>query len=348
MLFITNRVLQQGNASPPPGITREIDFHLQDNNALQSIFFCERESVGKYHEIGSQTFLDRLATTQAEQILLLVHGFANLPEDAIFQRAEKLQSLFDGRRKKLVEVVPIVWPCRSSNFSPDPRVVGDYFTDQQAADASGHAFSRALMRLLDWQSKNIDAGIPCLKRVNLLAHSMGNRVLLESFRLLCESLLRQNPPMLLRHTFLVAADVVNESLESGHPGQYVSFASASVTTYYSSSDMALRASKVTNVANRIASRRLGHTGPEDLAQVPHNVFAVDCGAFSNDYDPFGHTYFLSVDDKKPKAAPGECFKHIADTIESGVVPQVALQDPRLVRLAKSIVAGRRAVKKKGT
>ena len=46
--------------------------------------------------------------------------------------------------------------------------------------------------------------------------------------------------------------------------------------YFASDDLGLRASKACNLKSRIASRRLGHTGPEEMDKVPGNVYAVDC------------------------------------------------------------------------
>jgi esterase/lipase superfamily enzyme len=334
MLFITNRVFNEGNLSPAPGQPpRTVTFNLQDTNALQSLFYCERLGPDSYREVLGTDFLERLRQSPAQHLIIFVHGFSNFPENAIFQRAGALQRLFDQRKKNHYQV----------------QVVQNYFNDQQAASASGGAYARALMRLVDWQTKNIEANNPCLKRVSLIAHSMGNRVLVESMRLFATEQLRQDPPMFLRHIFMVAADVVNEIFEEGQPGELLSYASGSVTSYFAADDMALRASKATNLGNGIASRRLGHTGPEDMARVPKNVFAVDCGGFNTAYDsPMGHSYFLGTDLKNEKSSAGECFKHIAETIDSGMVPQMILSDPRLVRLSKSIVTARKKAVKKTT
>lgn len=358
MLFITNRVFKEGNKSPEvdqasgtqPG--RAVTFDLDDNNALQSVFFCERTTKGQYTELGSKRFMDALKGSKAEQLLVFIHGFANLPEDAVFERAETLQRLFNERSKNLVEVVTILWPCRSSEFNATfeaaPRVVGNYFTDQHAADACGHAFARVLQRLLDWQAENIKVDDKaCIKKINVLAHSMGNRVLAETMKTWCYGILRQDPPLIFRNVFLVAADLVNEILEPGQDGELISFASGTVTVYYAADDWALRASKGANVANGIASRRLGHTGPQDLSAVARNVVAVDCGDFNSEYDPFGHTYFLTQNINDDKAKPGVAFEHIASTIEAGrLVRQTELADPRMVQLAKRLVGARRKATKK--
>ena len=82
-------------------------------------------------------------------------------------------------------------------------------------------------------------------------------------------------------------------------------------------DLALRASKVSNLKNKIASRRLGHTGPEDMSLVPTNVYSVDCDDVNNRYDkPKGHSYFRSG---TRRGQPGKVFEHIFATLKSGRV-----------------------------
>lgn len=138
---------------------------------------------------------------------------------------------------------------------------------------SAFSFARVLQRFLDWREGDQFESdpTPCLKRINVLAHSMGNRTL----RLWRKYYLQGGVPLLFRNTFLIAADIVNESLEEGHAGEAIPHASRNVTVYFASDDLALRASKASNLRNRITSRRLGHSGPEDMAKVGRNVFAED-------------------------------------------------------------------------
>ena len=87
--------------------------------------------------------------------------------------------------------------------------------------------------------------------------------------------------------------------------------------YYASDDLALRASKASNLRNRIASRRLGHTGPENMDNTPRNVYAVDCDDVNTLYDtPKGHSYFRSG---RQKGKAGKVFDHIFAALESGRV-----------------------------
>ena len=325
MLFITNRAFRQSRRSRRD---RTVAFHLDDNESQQSVFYCRRDGPDRYTELTSGPFLDALARSGAEQILLFIHGFSNLPESGVFPRARALQELFDGKRANLVEVVPLVWPCDN-----DRGILKDYWDDQQAADASAFAFARTLQRFLEWRDAREAAGAaPCLKRINVLAHSMGNRVFRETLRVWAKYYLRQPPPLLFRNSFLVAADVVNESLERDRAGAHVAAASRNVVAYYAGDDLALRASKVSNLRNRVASRRLGHTGPEDPSRVAPNVYAVDCSEVNTMYDPpKGHSYF-TYDEEAGGALyveggrPGRVFDHLFECVRGGRVRGAAPKD----------------------
>ncbi len=101
------------------------------------------------------------------------------------------------------------------------------------------------------------------------------------------------------------------------PGIDITEASRNVVVYFASDDLALRASKGANLRHRIASRRLGHTGPEDMRKVPDNVYALDCDDVNTAYDtPKGHSYFLDDDDGNP----GNVFQHMLACVQSGRVP----------------------------
>lgn len=308
MLFITNRAFQQGITTIPG---RRVDFALDDNSAQHSVYYCQRKSKGKYVEVGSAAFLEKLKCSAPKQVLIYLHGYSNLPEPDIFPRAAKLQKLCDAKQRGLVEVVPMIWPCDN-----DMGIVKDYWDDQKAADASGFSFSRVLQRFETWREEKPNVDVPCLKRINVLSHSMGNRVLRETMRLWAKYDRHGSIPMLFRNTFMVAADVVNETLHRGESGRFICDASRNVIVYYASDDLALRASKISNLKNAVASRRLGHSGPEDMSRVPSNVYAVDCDDYNTAYDmPKGHSYFL--DSKGDR--PGVVFDDIYRAIKSGRV-----------------------------
>lgn len=114
--------------------------------------------------------------------------------------------------------------------------------------------------------------------------------------------------------------IVNQALHRGQRGELISHAARNVVVYYASADLALRASKAANLKNKIASRRLGHTGPEDMGRTPSNVYAVDCDDINTSYDvPIGHGYFT---EGREKGKPGLVFEHIFSILKTGRVTDI--------------------------
>lgn len=334
MLFITNRVPNEGIETV---IGRDFTFDLANNEAMTSLYYCERSQNGRIKEIGSLNLLQKVKEANYNQILLYIHGYSNLP-DRIFDAVEEFQSLCDQEQQNEVLVIPLIWPCTNEN-----SLVLSYWTDQDTADRSGDSYSRALQKFLDWSAlpaNNLDED-PCLKRINVLAHSMGNRVYREALLKWNETVLSDGVPMIFRNSFMVAADVVNETLEPGQKGEHICHASRNVLVYYAADDRALQTSKVANL-RRVASKRLGHKGPENMNRVHSNVFALDCDGVNSDYDPrYGHTYFRSGEEP---GEPGIVFDHIFKTLLTGRVEQQV--EERNTFLLEESRFGRRAAPKK--
>jgi esterase/lipase superfamily enzyme len=310
MLFITNRFPTQTIRTR---VGRPFDFDLKNNAGSNSVFYCRRLGRGRYEEIGGLNLMSELKASPYRQLLVYLHGFSNLPE-AVFEGASEFQALCDAQKKHELLVLPVVWPC-----DDDLGIVKDYWDDQKAADASAFALARVLGHFMTWRddAQRNPQDDPCLKRINVLAHSMGNRVLRETLRVWAYYDLPGGVPLLFRNTYLVAADIENESIHKGEAGELISHASRNVVVYYASDDLALRASKVSNLTNKIASRRLGHTGPENMELTPGNVYAVDCDDVNTAYDPpKGHSYFRSG---TTAGKPGKVFDHIWQTIMTGRV-----------------------------
>lgn len=324
MIFITNRFPKQ---SIRTRIGRKFDFDLNNNAASNSVYFCERLAEKQYKEIGSIDFLQRLKQSKCRQILIYLHGFSNLPED-VFPAVNEFQQLCDKKKKGEILVIPIIWPCDN-----DLGIIQDYWDDQKAADQSAFSFARVFEKFLAWRNSERHNPLhdPCIKRINILAHSMGNRVLRETLCIWNKYDLANGVPLLFRNTFLVAADIVNESLHEGESGEIICHASRNVIVYHASDDLALRASKASNLKNKIASRRLGHTGPENMDKTPKNVYSVDCDDVNNIYDhPKGHSYFRSGN---KRGSAGEVFNHIFDCLISGrVFPQDEYRRSTIIKL----------------
>ena len=319
MLFATNRTPKESQRSKR---NRKISFPVQKTRASLDMYFCERNGVDDYTEIGSPAFFERLKNLPSNtQVLLYIHGFNNTAEPDIFPNAEELQRLIDQERgSNFAHVVPLMWPC--DDDSP-AAFIDDYWDDQKAADASGIAFARMLTKFDNWRKAEATKPNPCTRRINILAHSMGNRVLRNAIATWGKHDHTGQVPQIFRNIFMVAADVINHCLEPGEAAELVPYACRNLVVYYANDDLAMPASKLANLKNKTVSRRLGMTGPENMEVLPKNVFEVDCDDFNNTFDkPKGHSYFLAVNGKTSPA-----LQHMLAAMEKGrVTPNVRSQE----------------------
>ncbi|MGB5833415.1 MAG: alpha/beta hydrolase [Thiohalocapsa sp.] len=318
MLFVTNRTPTQ---SPRSRRNRNISFDLNNTAISQFLYFCERKDKFRYVEVMDKAFFEKLRDlpNPKAEIVLYIHGFNNTPEANIFPKTERLQALLDahGGRNEF-HVVPLIWPCDDDSFV---AIADDYWDDQKAADQSGTSFARMLGFFDKWRTEEArtaerEGRDPCMRRINVLAHSMGNRVLRNALRQWVEELGGRAMPLMFRNIFMAAADVVNETLEDEQEGRYIPQAARNTVVYYAADDLAMPASKVANLRSRTASRRLGMTGPEKLDRVPPNVYAVDCDNFNTQCDPpTGHGYFLDF----PNGKPSPVLHHMVKALKTGRV-----------------------------
>lgn len=314
MFFVTNRTPREG---PHTEIGRTVSFDLRDNNVSQGLYFCERSAPADsivYKEIGYKALFSRLKETDAQQILLYIHGFNISLEgpDQIFDRVRRLQKLINNTvGRQIVQAIPLIWPCYD-----DPLHIAwdDYWDSQQAADYSGCSFARMLGKFSTWRCEKEQLDEPCTKRINVLAHSMGTRVVRNA--LLSWANHYGDVSQLFRNVFLVAADMANNNLEDGKDGQFIPHSARNVVVYYANDDLVMPASKLANLGNRKISRRMGMTGPRNLNAVPRTVYEVDCDDFNNTIDfPRGHTYFL----EGPDDGLSPALRHMISAIQSGRV-----------------------------
>ncbi len=291
-------------------VPRSVSFNLSDNQALQSVYFCRRNAGNDYTEIGNVSFFSELKAANVKELLLYFHGYSNLPEPSIFPRTMELQQLCDQKSPGYIKVIPVIWPC-----DDDLGQIGDYFDDQIAADKSGLAYARLFQKFLAWRMDNSNVVNPCTKRINILSHSMGIRSIESCSKRYRSLLFTPGATMVFRNIFMAAGDLVNEALEPGKEAQYIAPSARNAVVYYASDDLAMLFSKVANVANMIASRRLGHTGPERIDRLDRNIFAIDCDDFNTLYDPpVSHSYFGRV---IAREIPVNYLEHMWQTILTG-------------------------------
>ncbi|OEF29521.1 alpha/beta hydrolase [Vibrio rumoiensis] len=316
MLFITNRIPNQSARSKA---NRKITFNYQNTDISKWLYFCERQAKGEYIEITSVPFFAKLKGLPSEtQLLFYIHGFNNNMEPEVFQRAQQLETLLNSTAPNVVKVIPIIWPC---DDDATIKILDDYWDDQKAADYSGIAFARLFWKFDQWRRQLAQQQSPCIKRMNILAHSMGNRVLVSAMQHWVQDTQPGGMSQLFRNVFMVAADVENDILEQGKQGRHIVDSAKNTITYFASDDLAMPASKIANVYGKTLSRRMGMTGPEDLTKLPkRKVYEVDCDEFNNRFDfPTGHTYFLTRTDEKGTQEISPMIHHISKIIQTGRV-----------------------------
>ena len=335
MLFVTNRIPDQGSESDE----RVVTFEMDKADASNSLFYC-RYSDGAITERMSPNFLTDLKNCSKRNILFYIHGY-NTPLAKAVGKGRSLQFLLDKIDPDLVEVVTLVWPCRALTDR-----IKTYWTDQDAADMSGPIFSRVLSRFMLWRAHPEQIKSPCPKRIHVLAHSMGNRVLTNILNSWANSFGCGRVPLIFRNVFMVAADVPSTTLERGQPGNIITTAARNVVVYYAGDDKRMDESMLANTvrghyasednpSNDIGqsiyfggdiSTRLGHFGPDNPKKTRRNVYRIDCDQFNDKFDRAGHSYLLT-DDPTDTGDPGyqvagnvsPVLQHLASAIATGQV-----------------------------
>ncbi|MFO1426529.1 MAG: alpha/beta hydrolase [Steroidobacteraceae bacterium] len=201
-----------------------------------------------------------MASSPTRELLVFIHGYNNTFEDASRRAAQLVYDLdFDGTP------VMFSWPSKASTTS--------YTADEATVGISGR-------RLADFlQVVAAEAGAT---RVHIVAHSMGNRALLDALPLYVAARTSQQPGSRLGQIVFTAPDV-DRDLFVDTIGRLAGV-SDRLTLYASDSDMALKTSEALHGAPRagLAGERL---------VVLRGLDSIDMSSI--DADLLGHTYFAA-------------------------------------------------------
>jgi esterase/lipase superfamily enzyme len=224
---------------------------------------------------GSEAFLaemdDALKDRNSDSVLLFVHGFNTPFEDALIRSA---QLSVDLSRRNVFDVgVPVLfsWP------SAGQVSLEDYRGDQDRSIAA----APYLEQFLDVITDNAE-----IHRINIIAHSMGNRILtqaLESYA--ADYLERHGRDDLEFRIILVAADVDRDIFEA--TTGVLDNLQANVTIYTSDADRALHVSEIVN-----SKLRLGDTnGDKPFIRANPYYQTVDATGIATELFGLGHNYY---------------------------------------------------------
>lgn len=214
---------------------------------------------------------DALIDRNSYSLLLFVHGFNTPFEDALIRSAQLSTDL--SRRDVFDVGVPVLfsWP------SAGKVSLGDYQGDRDRSLAS----APYLEQFLDILTDNAD-----VDRINIVAHSMGNRVLTQALEDFAADYVEAHGDRGIEfRIILVAADVDREIFDA--TTGILDNMEANITIYTSDADKALQ---VSNVVNQ--KMRLGDTDT-NRPYIRENEYyqTVDATGVATELFGLGHNYY---------------------------------------------------------
>ncbi len=217
------------------------------------------ESLAGLSEAGFRDLIRSRLAGERNDVLLFVHGYNNSMKFAALRLAQVQHDIrFAG------PTVLFSWPSRGK--------VGAYRDDETASAGSVSAFVLMMRQLLQARAQADQPG-----RIHIIAHSMGNRVLLAGLA----EIARDNPPPAgaIGHIILAAPDVDHQQFLFDFP-QAAPLAQT-ITLYFCKEDTALRMSQKLNDAVRIGQL---------LTPVPP---LINVDAAKANTSILGHDYFAA-------------------------------------------------------
>ena len=243
----------------------------EDPDDLAKYVFLTRITTG-----GRDTFTTTLQAAvdedQSGSILLFVHGFNVKFDDALVRAAQLSHDLSSEQAFSVGAPVLYSWP------SAGALSLEDYQGDRaRSLDAAPH-----LEAFLDILTEDLD-----VSRINIIAHSMGNRVLTQALQDYASDYLEQHDrgDELEFRILLVAADVEREIFDAAN-GVFDNL-DANVTIYTSDTDRALHLSNLIS-----QKKRLGDTDTNrPYIRAAQNYQTIDATAVTTQLFGVGHNYY---------------------------------------------------------
>ncbi|MEI8346870.1 MAG: alpha/beta fold hydrolase, partial [Pseudomonadota bacterium] len=222
-------------------------------------------SVEKLQVVAREVFLNHTAKPLGEKkqdILLFVHGYNNTFEFGQLRLAQLVHDIrFAG------SAVLFSWPSAGKDTA--------YKEDEQKAEASYSALAQVLKDLIEQSRKGAD--LQKIGKIHIIAHSMGNRVLLRALHELRNTIPKGLKPF--GHIVLAAPDIGVDQFVAWFPT--ASRAADSVSLYFCEEDKALSASRLVHQDRRVGQGPVFTEGLENIDAARVNTSFL------------GHDYFVS-------------------------------------------------------
>lgn len=214
--------------------------------------------------------------------VLYVHGFNNTFEDAMVRAAQLQHDLRFGGNMMVFS-----WPSAGKLLlevhwdSLPPRIASAYDEDKKKADQSVPFLADTLMQVMNTVRRSHPDG-----KVHVIAHSMGNHVLLKALGILHQKLEKAgDPKLLLGEVILAAPDVAGTDFVPLH--QRMAECCERVTFYCASDDKALIASRLRNLDKPI--------GLVPLVLPNGGMDTIQANGTTETFYGLGHSYFGDSD-----------------------------------------------------
>lgn len=252
-------------------------------------------------ELGSEKIFQQVREEmqrEAEDTLIFIHGFNTSFQDALRQTARVHQVLTandplnSGQPLKL-NMCLFSWPSDGAFLitNPDARSRIAYRNDRLDAAASGPAFGRGFLKVVDFINK-INQDKRCVQRLHLMTHSMGAYVLRYAMQEIREFVEDHRIPRVFDQILLMAADEDDDAFEFNDKLRLLPRTTRHISVYFNRDDLALWASD-TLKGN---PARLGTDGPLQPLQLPRNVYPIDCTrVVPRSADGTEHSYHVNVE-----------------------------------------------------
>lgn len=252
-----------------------------DFSASQDTRFGSKAMFGEMHE--------DMCSAAGGDLLIYVHGYNNDLDKAI-RNLGTIEEHYIKEGSPIKHLLLFSWPSQGKKIK--------YRNDMKDAEESGQALARNIMKLQKFYETYFKDGDQtfCGRKIHILAHSSGARVLQHAMNYLRNGQYGMNIGVIFEEAILAAADVDDFMLETHQPLGYLCEISNRVHNYNNKKDVALTISRTTKNSNP----RLGQKGVRGFSNLPSNLVMVDTTGVKEDTglidDLINHWYYYTASD----------------------------------------------------
>ncbi|WP_268033655.1 alpha/beta hydrolase [Algoriphagus sp. PAP.12] len=292
--------LRYGTVSFDPAKAKKLkDFNIQilpevpedtlekyaDDKDVNKAKFPSTQVFDELYQSGIKAAKGKGGEFVQEDILVFVHGFKSDLETAMQTLSELHKRYVEPETSTIKHLVLFTWPAKKKMLK--------YRSDAYDAMQSGFALARSMASLREFfKKKFVEEKKPmCNQKIHLLCHSMGNRVLENMIKGICDIGMEINSTF--SEIVLVGADIDYYALERPNPLYRLIDFGERVHVYYHNKDQALGVSELT----KNAFNRLGRWGAKNSVNLPDDIYQCDVTAIEDDkgllHEVVHHWYYTN-------------------------------------------------------